>query len=93
MEKKPLNIVGIVCAAICAVSIFVAVERYNHNAAKVEAMNQMHSSFPAGGMLAGGGNFSPGVPAISRYALVVAALAGVGGVVSLASRGRVASRR
>ena len=91
MEKKPLNIVGIVCAAICALSIFVAVERYNHNAAKVEAMNQMHSSFPTGGMLAGGGSFTPGVPAISKYALVVAALAGVGGVVSLVSRGRVAS--
>jgi hypothetical protein len=46
-----LNITASVCAVICVVSIFVAVERYNTNVANVEAMKQMQSSSPFGAML------------------------------------------
>ncbi len=82
MDRKQLNITASICAVICVVSIFVAVERYNTNVANVEAMNQMQGSSPFAAML-GGAEMEPAVPAASRYAILFAALSGIGGVLSL----------
>lgn len=86
MNKTHLKVLGIVCLVICAVCIFVAVERYNDNASKVRAMNQMQNSSPLGGMMremTGQTELKPATPAATKYALVFAALTGIGGVVLL----------
>ncbi len=83
MARKQLNITASICAVICVVSIFVAVERYNTNVANVEAMNQMQGSSPFAA-LHGGVDLKPAMPAASKYAILFAALSGIGGVLSLA---------
>lgn len=49
MDKKRMKIVGIVCLVVCAVCIFVAIERYNANASGVRAMNSIQQNSPLGG--------------------------------------------
>ena len=43
-----MKIAGIVCLVVCAVCVFVAIERYSANADNVRAMNQMRQSMPMG---------------------------------------------
>ncbi len=87
MDKKQLKVFGIVCLVICAVSIFVGVERYNTNANNVRALNAFHQSAPFGGMM-GGGNLEPATPAATKYALLFAAISGIGGGVLLVKSGQ-----
>lgn len=87
MSSTPYRAIGIGCLVICVISAFVAWERYQNNAAQVAAANQMMQSSPLGGMMqqmTGGAELEPGMPTISKYALAVALLSGVGGVVALA---------
>ena len=82
MDKKQMKVIGIVCLVICAVCIFVAIERYNTNAGNVRAMNAFRQSSPLGEMV-GGVNMKPATPAATKYALLFAVLSGVGGAVLL----------
>ena len=82
MDKKTMKLVAIACFIICAVCIFVAVERYNANAKNVRAMNSLRQSSPLGEMM-GGPNMKPATPAATKYAILFAALSGAGGVVLL----------
>ena len=82
MDKQQKKIGGIVCLVICAICIFVAIERYSANANNVRAMNALQQSSPLGGMM-GGGNMKPATPAATKYALLFAALSGIGGAVLL----------
>jgi len=82
MDKKQMKIVGIVCLVVCAVCIFIAIERYQTNADNVRAMNAMQQSSPLGGMM-GGGEMTPATPAATKYALLFAAISGIGGVALL----------
>ena len=82
MDKKQMKLFGIISLVICAVCIFVAVERYNTNAGNVRAMNAMQQSSPLGGMM-GGGNMQPATPAATKYALLFAVISGIGGGVLL----------
>ena len=72
---------------VCAVCIFVAVERYNTNARNVRAMKAFQQSSPLGGMM-GGGNIEPATPAATRYALLFAAISGIGGAFLLVQGGK-----
>lgn len=75
MTKQQLKIVGIALLAVCAFCLFVAAERYQNNASKVEAMNQTGAA-----MLFGQGDeLKPGVPAISTYSLFFAVVTGIAG--------------
>ena len=87
VDKKQMKVLGIVCLVICAVCVFVAIERYNTNADSVRAMNSFRQSSPLGGMI-GGGNLKAATPAATKYALLFAALSGVGGVVLLVLSGK-----
>ena len=49
MDKKQMKVFGIAGLAICAVCVFVSIERDNTNADNVRAMN----ASPLGGMLGG----------------------------------------
>ena len=51
MDKTTMKVVGIIALVICAVCIFVAIERYQNNANNVRAMNQFTSSSPLSGMM------------------------------------------
>jgi hypothetical protein len=82
MNKKQMKIVGIVALVVCAICIFVAVERYQTNANNVKAMNQFGQSTPLPGM-AGIGEMKPVTPAASKYAIVFALVSGIGGGVLL----------
>ncbi len=86
MDKKQMKIGGIACLVVCAISVFIAIERYNTNAGNVRAMNQMQNSSPFRGMI-GGGNMKPATPAATKYALLFAAISGIGGGVLLAKSG------
>ncbi len=59
MDKKQMKIVGIVALVVCAICIFVAVERYQTNANNVKAMNKLQQSSPLSGMM-GAGEMTPG---------------------------------
>lgn len=87
MDKKQMKMFGIICLAICAVCIVVAVERYDTNAGNVRAMNAVQQSSPLGGTV-GGGNMEPATPAATKYALLFAAISGIGGAVLLVKSGR-----
>ena len=80
MSKKALKGTAIGCFALCAVLLFVAWERYNTNANNVQAMNQMMGQGPFE-MLGVEGEMEPATPTATKYALLFAALSGVGGVV------------
>ncbi len=86
MEKSQMKLLGIVCLVICAVCVFVAIERYQTNAKNVRAVNQMRNASPMGGMMnqmIGGSDMKPATPAATKYAMVFAVIAGVGGAVCL----------
>ena len=87
MDKKQLKLFGIVCLIICAVCIFVAIERYNSNAGNVKAMNTFQQSMPLGLMM-GNGKMKPATPASTKYALLFAVLSGIGGIVLLVRSGQ-----
>ena len=78
MDKKLMKILGIVALVVCAVCIFVAVERYQANANNVRAMNQIGQSSPLSGVM-GVGEMEPVTPAASKYAIVLALASGIGG--------------
>ena len=82
MDKKQMKIVGIIALVVCAVCVFVAIERYQTNANNVRAMNQMRDSSPLGGMM-GAGEIRPATPAATKYALLFALISGIGGAILL----------
>ena len=90
MNKKQMKLCGILCLVICAICVFVAIERYNTNANNVRAMNSLQQSSPIGGSL-WGGSMKPATPAATKYALLFAALSGIGGAVLLALSGKAES--
>ena len=72
-----MKLAGIVLLVLCAVCLFVAVERYQSNANAVKAMNQM-----GGGMfqaMTGGNELKPATPAATKYGLLGALIFGAGG--------------
>jgi hypothetical protein len=82
--------IGIGCFVLCAILLFVAWERYQDNANKVEAANKMLQSSPFGGEsplggimkgMTGNSKLEPGMPTATKYALAFAVLSGIGGVV------------
>ena len=85
MENKQLRFGGIALLIICAVCVFVAVERYQANASNVKAMSAMAGGFPFGGP---GMKLQPATPAATKYALFFALLSGTGGLGLLAISGR-----
>ena len=87
MEKSQMKLLGIACLVICAICLFVAIERYQTNANNVRAMNQFRNSSPIGGMLGemtGQGQMRPATPAATKYALLFALISGTGGGILLA---------
>ena len=82
-----MKVIGIVCLVVCAVCVFVAIERYNTNASNVRAMNELQQTSGLGGMM-GGGKLEPATPAATKYAAFFAALSGLGGVILLVLSGR-----
>jgi len=78
MDKKQMMIAGIVCLVVCAVCIFVAIERYNANASSVRALNSLQRNSPLGNMGLNL-NVKPATPAATKYAIFFALLSGVGG--------------
>jgi len=91
MDEKQMKVFGIACLVICAICVFVAIERYNTNAGNVRAMNAFQRSSPLAGMM-GGGNMKPATPAATKYALLFAVISGVGGAVLLAKSGQQESQ-
>jgi len=95
MEKDQMKMAGIACLVICAICLFAAMERYNSNAANVNAMNAFRQSSPlrqitvtlgntsVSGLPSGFQKMKPATPAATKYALLFALLSGVGGSVLL----------
>ena len=82
MNKGNMKIAGIIALIICAVCIFVAIERYQNNANNVRAMNQFTGSAPFGRMMPQM-EMKPTMPAATKYAIVLVAISGIAGVVLL----------
>lgn len=82
MDKKQMKAVGILCLVVCAISVFVAIERYYTSANNVRAMNEFRRSMPLDGTL--GGEMKPAAPTATKYALFFAVLSGIGGGILLA---------
>ena len=81
-----MKLIGIIALGVCAVCLFVAIERYQTNAKNVRAMNQLQSSSPLGsmmGQMTGQTQFKPATPAATKYALLFALISGIGGGVLL----------
>ena len=76
---------AIVCTLVCAICLFVALERNSQNAANVEAFNQI-----GGDMLRA--NLKPSMPTASKYALFFALLAGAGAIIFVASAAKQRSQ-
>lgn len=84
MDKNVMRVLGIVALVVCAVCVFVAIERYQTNAKNVRAMNQGPIRMPGGGTLETNFEvFKPATPAATKYAIFFALISGVGGVVLL----------
>ena len=82
MSPGALKGIGIGCFVVCAILLFVAWERYQDNANKVEGMNKMMGPLQGVmGQVTGGAQLEPGMPEATKYALFFAALTAVGGVV------------
>lgn len=92
MSRSTLKYTGIGLSVLCIVLLFVAVERYQANAASVAAMNQMMQGSPFGqnvpfglsptvGQAAPMPQMTPGVPAITTYAVLFAILSAIGAVI------------
>jgi hypothetical protein len=79
MSQSTLKNTGIGLSVLCFILLFVAIERYQANAASVTAMNQMMQSSPFG-QISPFGHLTPGVPAITTYAVLFATLSAVGAV-------------
>ena len=88
MDKRTLRLMGIVCIGLALVALVVAYERYSTNADAVRAMNQIMN--PAGGFhghLGSGVQLTPGVPAVTKYLILLSLfLAGAGGYSLYSSR-------
>ena len=82
MDKNLMKIVGVLLLVVCAICVFVAVERYQSNANNVKAINQFQRSSPLSDMV-GIGEIKPVTPAASKYAIVLALASGIGGGVLL----------
>jgi len=82
MAGKTMRLIGILCLVVCAVCVYVAIERYQANAGNVAGMNAMMNGSPLGGMM-GNMKMTPGVPAVTKYFALLALLSGIGGVVLL----------
>jgi len=82
VSAKNLKLIGVICFVVCAVLLFVAWERYEANASKVRAINELQKSSPLGREM-GGAELKPATPAATKYALVFAVLAAGGGVACL----------
>jgi hypothetical protein len=82
MDDKQKKLVGIGCFVVCAICLFVAVERYNANSNAVQAINSMSQSTPLGGLM-GGGELQAAMPAATKYSLFFGVIAGIGGAVLL----------
>jgi hypothetical protein len=82
MDRKQMKIAGIVALVVCAICIFVAIERYQTNANNVKAMNQLRRSSPLSGMM-GAGEMKPAAPAATKYAALFALVSGIAGGVLL----------
>jgi hypothetical protein len=85
--KMPPKTLAVICFVLAAISAFVAWERYQDNAKKVEAAKRMMESSPMGGMMegmmqqmTGESELKAAMPTISKYAIAVAVLASIGGV-------------
>jgi hypothetical protein len=86
MSPSVLKGIGIGCFVLVAILLFVAWERYQDNASKVEAANKMMQSSPLGGMMkkmTGGAKLEPGMPTATKVSLIFAVLSGIGGVVCM----------
>ena len=85
MSPSALKGVGIGCFVVCAILLFVGWDRYQDNANKVEAMNNMVGGMAGQlmGQLTGGAKLEPGMPDATKYALFFAAIAAVGGIVCM----------
>ena len=77
-----MKIAGIVALVVCAICIFVAIERYQTNANNVKAVKKLAQSTPLSGMM-GVGQMKPRTPAATKYAAIFAVISGVGGGVLL----------
>jgi hypothetical protein len=85
MDKNVMRVLGIVALVVCAVCVFVAIERYQTNAKNVRAMNRGPIRMPGGGTLETNFEvFKPATPAATKYAIFFALISGVGGAVLLA---------
>jgi hypothetical protein len=83
MDKNQMKILGIVALVVCAICIFIAIERYQTNANNVKAVNQLRQSSPLSNMM-GNAEVKPATPAATKYAALFAAISGVSGGVLLA---------
>ena len=89
MDKKQMRIVGVICLIICAACIFVGIERYQANAGQVQALNTIGESGPFKGVMSdmkgmmGDVKMTPGIPTITKYAIFLGLISGIGGVVLL----------
>jgi hypothetical protein len=82
MDKNTMKIAGIIALVICVICIFVAIERYQNNANTVRAMNQLTGSGPFSTMMPQM-EMKPAMPAVTKYAIVLALISGIGGIVLL----------
>ena len=91
MDRQMKKVLGIVCLVVCAICVFVAIERYSANSSNVRAINSFQQSTGLGEMM-GGAELKPATPAATKYALLFAVLSGIGGVVLLVQSGSANSR-
>ena len=82
MDRNQMKIIGIVALVICAICIFVAIERYQTNVNNVKAVNQLRQSSPLSGMM-GDAEVQPATPMATKYAALFAVVSGVGGGILL----------
>jgi hypothetical protein len=86
MDKKQMKVLGIVCLIVCAICVFVAIERYSTNASNVRAFQELHRTSPLGGMMSEM-EMEPATPVATKYALFFAALTGIGGAILVVRSG------
>lgn len=98
--------IGVGSFVACLILLFVAWDRHEDNAKKVEAMNKMINGTPLGGMMdqlrsspiggmMGGvdAKLEPGMPDSTKYALVLAVLTGAGGIACMVMSAKTTSRK
>ena len=84
MDKNVMRVLGVVALVVCAVCVFVAIERYQTNAKNVRAMNRGPIRMPGGRTIETNFEvFKPATPAVTKYAMFFALISGAGGVVLL----------